>query len=895
MRFHKITSLLLILSAFCLNLKADNLKGTWAFHPSFFDSPQQIIDGEDATFFFLQQQVFNDATADYKYNTATLFRYDKTNPSKGITALTAEYPNFPAIIRAVAYSPATGLLLASAEDGSLWTVPENGTPTLLGILNNTLRPGKNRVNSITPEPDEKNFWIAATWGYALVDISSMNIKKVVTTDFPVEWIAKVGDSLILFSGGKAYQGTPSKDIYSLSELTPLPIATESLPANLANGNTLASAELLLPLTGETFAFLGPRSDSSAGRSINTATRDGNKWRITQLYQDDLRSLTSSNTVNNIFGNNGASNKEGYYLHSQNRAIQLKKGINPDFTAADPTADYAGKVIVVKEKREDAQKESASWDFNNFWFFTPKSGFYTRTLSGDAWSAPGEAMMPDAPVPFVASYFTYHPDYGMLVSNHGFEYLFSRTGAPDVPWLVSAFKKGEWTNLTPAFFMPEEFASDENAKSVFNKKINSYPVANPDGIAFDPANPKYAYAGSTFGGWARINLENPAELPLHAGQAADPFYGQPGFIEEFESFSGWKAACDLSAPYFDADGRMWMLFYNVDKASENKIVLAYYTPEDLKAMENANTNPALFRKLHTIEVPAEFKTNFTQRMITLSNSKNRNIVAFHAGNFGSPLYLYDHNGTPEDLSDDRFVIIRNPHDAVNYAPITQAQPARIFEDPATGYIWMSTLLGTYLTDPSLAFTDPDNAVFHQRVRSEGSDKLDKVLFESMVTTDGCVDALGNLWVATNNSGIFCISADRGELLGEFNTSNSPLPSNSVYSILYNPERLSIMVSTRLGIAEFFPESLGGMPSGRVSMSPSAINPSVAGWVTFYGLPFAKSYNITDTEGNMVCTLGRLKDSILQWNILDDNGNRPESGTYELRDTYDVKYISFPLLK
>lgn len=892
MFMHKLSYKVLLFSlsvASAMTAGAAPLQGKWQNHPSFYQVPQQLIDGENITYFLLHQQQYMPTAADYTKNTASLFRYDKLNPSEGITALANTYQFFPEVIRTMTYSPSQKMLIVAGEDGSIWGVPDKGDPFSVIGLGNTTLPGKHHVNSITENREDGTFWIAATWGYAQFDPSRKNIEKVVRTTYPVEWISQVGGDLIIFSNGKAYTASPADYPSSIEMLSILPVDVASLPAYMNDGNSLKSPVNLMPLTSKTFAFLAPHSTSATGSTIATATKVGSEWKVVTLAEDEVRSLTDGQSPTLKTSNNGIPNRDGYYVHSHNNAYQLVRGVDPDF---NNTNEYLSKVLKTQTKGVDTWRESTSWDMENFWFFLPKQGFYSKKVNSNNWTATSENIWPSAPTPYIATYMAWHPDLGMIINNHGIDSHFNQN-APSVPWLMSAYKSGKWTQLTPAFFPPEEFMANDTYKNTFNTNIESYPVNHPDGLAIDPANPKYVYAGSMTSGWARINLEDLSEVPLHVGTSRNKFVSMPGFIDDFPVFSAWTSVCDLSAPQFDSDGNMWMLLYDVDKsaASEPATVLYCYTAEDLKVMENANVNPSAYRKPHTIEVKVGVSSTVNGQLVALKSASNKNIVAFHTGYYGSPLFLYDHNGTPGDTSDDKFVALKDFVDAETGSPILLGTPKTLWEDPTTGNVWMSTDNGTFIADTELAFTQPEKAVTRKKVKSGTTGKT--TLFETSVVNGCAVDALGNLWIATNNSGIYCISADGNELLGEFNVTNSPLPANRVYSVGYNPENMSLMLSTDGGIIEFFPEMLGAAAEERVRMSPSNITPSFRGWVTFSGLPSGKDFMIVSETGEPVSNLGTPVNGVLQWNVEDSSGERPSTGTYRLRNA-ETDYITFHLL-
>ena len=61
-----------------------------------------------------------------------------------------------------------------------------------------------------------------------------------------------------------------------------------------------------------------------------------------------------------------------------------------------------------------------------------------------------------------------------------------------------------------------------------------------------------------------------------------------------------------------------------------------------------------------------------------------------------------------------------------------------------------------------------------------------------------DGDGRLWFGAEGGGVTCLGSD-GTILGSLDSENSPLPSDRVYGIGYNPERGSMFFSTSEGVA------------------------------------------------------------------------------------------------
>lgn len=879
----KLVSLMTLLAMILLPASSfSSMRGKWVSHPSFYQQTEKIIDGESKTYFMLHQQTFAPAFPDHGVNTATLFRFDKEDPDAGIIPLSGIFEGMPTSFRTATYSPSRKWLTAAAENGSLWIIPDDAQPFCISGLENINYPGKPVISSITENPADGRLWVAATYGYAVFNPDTRTMERFVRTDFPVDFLCPIGDSLIIIADSTIF-GSPLSELPSrLDSLKPIPLSPGT-PVHLLSGSGLASPANLMPLTSDTFAYLGPGETSKLCRTIAAVTRDGNLWRVLPISDNELRMLTEGLTITFRTANNAYPNKDGFYIHSQNTAAQLMAGIDPDLSLPDPASDFKSRAYRETRKIADSWRESASWDSSSFWFFINKKGFYRRKYDSEKWENLSDTIWPQAPTPFASTSMCWHPVHGLLVSDHGIDYNFQQS-APSTPWLVSAFRNGVWKNLSPVFSPSAEITSDESFNKLFSSTCETYPLTHPKGLAIDPSCPAYAYAGSLTTGWARINLDHPDHTPLHIGNPHTSTAGLPGFVNACPAFSAWTSLCNFSQPEFDTSGRLWMVFqdYDASAADAYSMALCFYTPEDLESMKNAHVNTSLYKDPHRLTVKVTESPNSYQQLLPLRAESNRNILAFTAGCYQTALYLLDHNGTPDDTSDDRLVALRQLYDSSTGNVIDKQSPITLWEDPYTADLWMGCSAGAFRVNPREAFDNPSTAIRH-KVKSSPSANADIPILEGVQVNGFTTDAEKNLWIATNNRGAICLSADRETIIGDFSESNSPLPSNRVFAICYNPERRSLMMSTAQGLTEFFPESLGGASAGGITVSPQTLTPSFRGWVTFTGLPADQSLRITDNKGQTVRLLGKPAEGMIQWDGNDSYGQRPASGTYRLTES------------
>ena len=488
---------------------------------------------------------------------------------------------------------------------------------------------------------------------------------------------------------------------------------------------------------------------------------------------------------------------------------------------------------------------------------------------------------NAPRPFIATHMALHPELGLIVTNHGINNIFD-SNAPAVPLFVSAYKNGKWTDLSPISHLPSEISSNASLAGIVENAADSYPLTHPDGLALNPQNPDFAYFGSMTGGWIRINLSRPEAVPLHVATSTNQFASLPGFVADAPVMSQWSAVCDFSAPAFDSDGNLWMLFYDQDESFANaySMSLSYFTPDQLKEMEEAE-DPAKYVKPHKMTVMTPSEVSHSEFLLPLLHPDNKNIIAMHTGSYSSPIILLDHNGTPENLADDRIVQLNHLFDSNTGAGINFSTPATLWEDPFDGTLWVSNMLGTFKINPALAFSNPDKAASKHLVKSGPEGNRDKRILDTSQANAFATDGYGRLWIGTDRGGLMCLSADRSQIEAQFNIANSPLLSNRIFGLVYNSETNSMMISTGAGLMEYV---LSPTDDSRLNVSVNPLNvfPDFHGPVTVSGLPDNNRYVITDSEGNIVAGPFTPINGVFKWNPEDFGGKKPVTGVYEVRN-------------
>ena len=254
--------------------------------------------------------------------------------------------------------------------------------------------------------------------------------------------------------------------------------------------------------------------------------------------------------------------------------------------------------------------------------------------------------------------------------------------------------------------------------------------------------------------------------------------------------------------------------------------------------------------------------------------------FSAGDWGADLVFWNNN---EDLSLKQYKTFSSLTDQDNKSYI--AYYWMCIRPDNDSILWLGSETGVISLDPREAFNDDFRINRIRFTKNEGFDDSG-VLLDGIHVTWIDVDADNNKWISTSTSGVYFVSPDGSEIYKHFDSSNSPLPSDQVYSVSCNRATNSVVMVTPNGIVEYFP---GVTPAeddySNVYAYPNPVEPDFTGMIAINGLMANSNVVITDIDGNIVKTL--ISDGgIALWDGCDANGNRMETGIYKVYASQDV---------
>lgn len=196
----------------------------------------------------------------------------------------------------------------------------------------------------------------------------------------------------------------------------------------------------------------------------------------------------------------------------------------------------------------------------------------------------------------------------------------------------------------------------------------------------------------------------------------------------------------------------------------------------------------------------------------------------------------------------------------------------------GAIWLGTVYGPIVANnPSFIFNNDYNFTRIKIPRNDGTDNADYLLNNIRINCI-TVDGANRKWIGTNGNGVYLVSADGTETLHHFDTENSPLPTNYIWSLTINPETGEVFMGTEDGLVSYRSDATQSSISyDKIHVFPNPVTVGYSGLITVTGLMENSQVSISNLSGNVLIK-GISKGGQFTWDGFTAKGKRASSGVY-----------------
>ncbi|MCE7041225.1 two-component regulator propeller domain-containing protein [Dyadobacter sp. CY312] len=188
----------------------------------------------------------------------------------------------------------------------------------------------------------------------------------------------------------------------------------------------------------------------------------------------------------------------------------------------------------------------------------------------------------------------------------------------------------------------------------------------------------------------------------------------------------------------------------------------------------------------------------------------------------------------------------------------------------GYIW-------FASDKGVGYLFPDEALNGASTNAILPVYGQRKLFANEKCTAIAVEVGNRKWIGTRN-GLYLFSSDGTELISHFTAANSPIPSNLITSLYFEPETGLLFIDTPNGMVSYRTNSSVAFENiSNVTIFPNPVRPGYSGKVGIKGLTDDSTVKITQLSGRLVYET-RSQGGLASWDLNDYTGKRASGGVY-----------------
>lgn len=510
----------------------------------------------------------------------------------------------------------------------------------------------------------------------------------------------------------------------------------------------------------------------------------------------------------------------------------------------------GTISRVARPEEYSTDELFFNDLSSVWI-NNTNGLIRCDLSGDTPSILMQAYRPDAITTTQPVQLRWSANNEFLyVSNRSYTFYLNTDGGSKIHKVhaqTSAIHRDGSISDEQPFYIGETTSTAWNNEAKAQNTTRM--TGGPCWFAPDPDDPSMYYFTIKAGG---IFVVKDGEFYHLINSLNCPNIGQ-----------AW--AEDIESVEIDPYGNMWVMANIDNQVDPCLFMLPSAKRRDIKNVKREDWQ--------IVKKPSQFYTSHDGHTFFCKKQYG----FFTVGGWSTGFCIHDNNNTPYDTSDDRMTFHESVCDQNGNTLSLRFIPDAV--EDHNGQLWVATNLGVFVVEkPSSLLASSTPTVTRPIVARNDGTGLGDYLLESEQINKIAVDPSNRKWLASNSSGAYLVSEDGREILAHYNTENSSLPSNCVYSIICDPESNKVYFGTDGGIVAYDSDSSPAADDySNVYAYPNPVRPEYTGWITIAGLMDNSLVKIADAAGNVLYQ-AQSEGGMISWDGCDLSGNRVRTGVY-----------------
>ncbi len=226
--------------------------------------------------------------------------------------------------------------------------------------------------------------------------------------------------------------------------------------------------------------------------------------------------------------------------------------------------------------------------------------------------------------------------------------------------------------------------------------------------------------------------------------------------------------------------------------------------------------------------------------------------------GRGLFYFNEQSSPGDTDNDVWGWLRTS-DGLN------SDEVGAIEVDNRGELWIGTDKGMNILANTASPTSLITSVFSLRQQS---------------ITAIAVDPLNQKWVGTHQ-GVFVMTSDGSQLIAQYDSKNSPLPSDDINSIAIDKESGLVYIGTSFGMSTLTTYAVEPKKDfDKILVYPNPFKLDKHTSITIDGLVKNSSIKILSVSGKLIKTIISPGGRLAFWDGKDENGKFVASGIYVL---------------